>query len=95
MLASSLLSCSGIVQGVGFRAHAARIARDLSLTGWVRNEDDGSVSVFAEGEREKISRLVARLKGIHHPMGPDVREVVAMEEKEIEKKAHASFSILE
>ncbi len=40
---------SGDVQGVGFRAHTSRIARSLGITGWVRNREDGSVEVVAEG----------------------------------------------
>lgn len=94
-LFSILLSISGVVQNVGFRVHVVRIARDLQLTGWVRNEDDGSVSVFAEGEKEKLDRLKIRIASLHHPMGPDVKETIVMEEKTIEKKEHALFSIME
>lgn len=90
---SILLSCRGVVQGVGFRMHVQRIARDMFLTGWVRNEDDGSVSVFAEGEKEKLERLVARLKGLHHAIGPDVKEVNAVEKNSIPKNRFSSFEI--
>ena len=41
----------GRVQGVGFRAYVVRRSRALSLTGWVRNREDGSVEVEAEGFR--------------------------------------------
>ena len=37
------ISFKGRVQGVGFRWRAQTIANDLGLTGWVRNEYDGSV----------------------------------------------------
>ena len=44
----------GRVQGVFFRDTARREAQLRSLTGWVRNEADGSVSVVAEGEQEAL-----------------------------------------
>lgn len=49
----------GRVQGVFFR-HTARIrATELSLTGWVANGQDGSVSVVAEGEPGALEHLLA------------------------------------
>ncbi len=52
----------GRVQGVGFRYFVERNARELGLTGWVRNLPDGSsVEVEAEGERAKLEELLARL----------------------------------
>ena len=48
----------GIVQGVGFRYQAQNAARQLGLTGWVRNEFDGSVSMEVQGQAEAIDRLV-------------------------------------
>lgn len=52
----------GCVQGVFFRANTQRIARELSLTGWVRNLEDGSVEALAEGEESEVRELVDRLK---------------------------------
>ena len=44
------LSVTGRVQGVGFRNHTVKRARQLNdVTGWVKNESDGSVTVVAEG----------------------------------------------
>jgi len=51
----------GHVQGVGFRYQAQSAARQLGLTGWVRNEFDGSVSMEVQGQAEAIDRLVAFL----------------------------------
>ena len=38
-------SIEGQVQGVGFRYRARYAAQTLELTGWVENEDDGSVTI--------------------------------------------------
>lgn len=49
---------SGRVQGVGFRWRASQIGEMLGLTGWVRNLEDGSVEMEAEGPEEDIDRLL-------------------------------------
>jgi acylphosphatase len=48
----------GDVQGVGFRYFVMRQARSLDLRGWVRNREDGSVEMVAEGERADLERLL-------------------------------------
>lgn len=53
---------TGRVQGVGFRNFTQTRARRLDLTGWVRNERDGSVRLEAEGPREALERLVDAVK---------------------------------
>ena len=50
---------SGRVQGVAFRWHAEREARRLGVTGWVRNEPDGSVAGHFEGEAADVDAMVA------------------------------------
>ena len=52
------LTISGDVQGVFFRAHTEKKARELGVTGWVANEADGTVAVVAEGPENKINDLV-------------------------------------
>lgn len=54
------LIISGEVQGVGFRSWTRRQARELSLTGWVTNRDDGTVEVVAEGPRAVLEQLEQR-----------------------------------
>jgi acylphosphatase len=54
---------TGRVQGVGFRATARGIADGYSVTGWVRNEDDGSVVLEIQGAREEIDRCLGALRG--------------------------------
>ena len=53
------LKIQGRVQGVFFRASTMDKAREFGLTGWVRNNPDGSVEVVAEGLREELDKLVA------------------------------------
>ena len=52
----------GRVQGVGFRAFAARSATRLDLSGGVRNLDDGRVELEVEGGRTVIESLLRELK---------------------------------
>lgn len=53
---------SGRVQGVNFRYYTAHEAQRLQVTGWVRNNADGTVEVTAEGPREQLEALLAFLK---------------------------------
>lgn len=51
----------GRVQGVGFRATAIHCARGLKLTGFVRNEPDGSVLMEAQGSQPDLELLLSRV----------------------------------
>ena len=61
------LIISGDVVGVGFRAWTLRLARSKSLTGWVKNREDGAVEIVAEGPRAALEDFV---KACQH--GPEV-----------------------
>ena len=50
---------SGPVQGVGFRYRAEYAANMLGVTGWVRNEPDGSVLLEVQGTDEQIDKVLA------------------------------------
>jgi acylphosphatase len=56
------IKIDGYVQGVGYRFFCHRAATALEITGWVRNNSDGSVSVKAEGDRGLIEEFIAKLK---------------------------------
>ena len=49
----------GHVQGVFFRETTKRRAAAAGVSGWVRNQPDGSVEAVFEGDREDVDRLVA------------------------------------
>lgn len=61
---------AGRVQGVGFRWFARVAARRLELRGWVRNREDGSVEIAAEGPQEKLDQFRRQLS-----RGPDAAQV--------------------
>lgn len=63
-----------MVQGVGYRYFAQRRGRELGLVGFVRNEDDGSVLVEAQGEPPSLDAYIEALK--QGPASARVREVI-------------------
>ena len=52
----------GRVQGVGYRWFVREAAESFGLSGWVRNQGDGTVAVEAEGSREDLARFEELLK---------------------------------
>jgi acylphosphatase len=78
----------GRVQGVGFRDAAVRRARALGLMGWVRNGDDGTLLVHAEGSAEAVASFEAFLR--EGPRGARVDDV-AVEQVKVE--GHEQFAI--
>lgn len=56
-----VVNFSGRVQGVFFRATCERLARSHAVSGFVRNEPDGSVHLEAQGAPEEIDRFIAAI----------------------------------
>jgi acylphosphatase len=56
------ISVSGLVQGVYFRASTKKQAKQLGITGFVRNEHDGNVYLEAEGDEQSLQILLAWLE---------------------------------
>lgn len=52
----------GEVQGVGFRATTCHYARQLGLKGTVRNLEEGSVEIYAQGPKKELEELIRLLK---------------------------------
>lgn len=57
------INFQGLVQGVGFRYKAKYFAGSMGLTGWVRNEVDGTVTLEIQGRQQLIDKL---LYGLSH-----------------------------
>ena len=64
----------GLVQGVFFRDATQRRARELGLTGWVRNLPDGRVEAVFEGEEPAVESAVAFVRE-----GPSHAQVLNVE----------------
>src|ERR1700722_1696573 len=78
----------GDVQGVGFRVLTRRRASALGLFGWVRNSEDGSVEVHAEGASGALDELVAFLR-----RGPPHARVAEVEVEPRAPEGHEQFAI--
>jgi len=62
----------GRVQAVGFRAYVEYSARQIGVTGWVRNVGYDTVEAVVEGERAKVERFIEMMK--EGPRGSRVDE---------------------
>jgi DNA ligase D-like protein (predicted 3'-phosphoesterase) len=78
----------GDVQGVGFRDATVSVARELGLMGWVRNGEDATVEVHAEGDERAVQELVAFL---HDGPAPARVSEVAVDRAAVE--GHEQFAI--
>lgn len=52
----------GLVQGVGFRYFVYYTAKSLDLTGWVKNQYDGSVELEAQGREANLKEFIEKLR---------------------------------
>ena len=78
---------SGRVQGVFYRASAAREAQRLGITGHAINLPDGRVEVLACGEPAAVSELVQWLS-----LGPANARVTGVEQEQVDGEAPAAFT---
>ncbi|WP_122643698.1 acylphosphatase [Luxibacter massiliensis] len=77
----------GRVQGVGFRYTAKYLAQSLNLTGWVKNEWDGTVSMEVQGREKLIQKLLVGLNQGHFI------SIEWMDTEEIPLENEHSFSV--
>jgi len=78
----------GQVQGVFFRDTTVELAHRLGVFGWVRNADDGTVEVHAEGEDAAVDELVEFLR-----QGPPAAAVEDVAVEEVKPEGHEQFAV--
>lgn len=66
---------TGRVQGVGLRWRCKKTAQKLSIRGYVRNMDDGSVEVVCQGQETHIAELLKRMQGFAEIRGVTTEEI--------------------
>jgi len=90
MTVASRIRVTGIVQGVGFRPFVWRLARELDIAGWVRNDPDG-VEISAEGEAARVGSLIERLR----LEAPPLARVDAVSAAESRAEGASGFAIVD
>lgn len=83
---------TGHVQRVHFRKYTKGVAKDLRLTGWVKNQEDGSVIGLVEGSKREIGEFKFFLAHLGSPLSI-IEEVETIEEMFGVKRNYTSFSI--
>ncbi len=79
----------GIVQGVGFRFFVERVASELNLKGFVRNDPEGTVTIEAEGREEALQKFVGLCK--RGPRSAKIEKIDITWEDKI--KGYKDFSV--
>ena len=87
-MVSYKIKISGNVQGVGFRYSAKRTADALGISGWVKNEPDGSVTIKAEGDGNKVDQFIDWCN-----QGPAGAVVQNVKTNEVPEENHREFNI--
>ena len=65
----------GDVQGVGYRQFVWKIATKLGIVGTVKNLDDGTVEVIAQGENGKMDEFLAKINAHEYPINVEKLEI--------------------
>lgn len=79
----------GSVQSVFFRTFVKEQADELGIRGFVRNKEDGSVEVLAEGRDEKVYEMINKCK-----QGPKHAQIIDVKIEEMKHQGFEGFKIL-
>ena len=82
---------TGTVQGVGFRFTAQNLAKRFQITGYVRNLQDGTVEIIAEGAEEQLRDFCAAIEASH--VGSFIREVKTFWDEPTERFAGFEIAV--
>ena len=88
MTASYKILVKGRVQGVWFRKYTKDRAETLKLSGFARNEIDGSVYIEVEGEEDQLVEFIDWLY-----IGSPMSKVISVDVELITLKGHTAFEI--
>jgi acylphosphatase len=80
---------TGLVQGVFFRAWTQGQARELGISGWVRNCPDGSVEAHLSGDEDAVERMIQRMQ-----RGPSNARVEDLSVEEAEPVETGRFQVV-
>ena len=72
------LTINGIVQGVGFRWGCMSIARQLKVTGFVRNLPSGQVYIEVQGSKDQVQQFIEQVKAGPTPYARVVAKVTSI-----------------
>lgn len=81
------LRIHGRVQGVFYRGWAVEAARDLGLSGWVRNRRDGTVEMVISGDEDEVGTMIERAR-----RGPPAADVERVDVEEMVKEVPPGFT---
>ena len=78
----------GRVQGVWFRASTQEQALQLSVCGWAKNCQDGSVEIHAEAEKEILEQFINWCR-----KGPPAAQVSDLDIEWVDPQGMTTFEI--
>lgn len=70
------MNANGRVQGVGFRYSTKLLADRTKIIGWVKNENNGSVSIVAQADDDKLDKFIEDVRASPSPSGRVTKLVI-------------------